>query len=81
MFDLREYATSFVWFVVGLFIIIWQFLFPDLIPNLVMASIKPSNAYGVNALLKAFLIVYTYSGLASFIISIMTAFFTYRRSH
>lgn len=77
----KEYATSIVLFVVGIFIIFWQFIFPDLIPDLVMASIKPDNFVGVNFLLEAFLLLYRLSGLASFITGIVTAFFTYKSNH
>lgn len=79
----REYASSIVWFVVGIFILFWQFILPDPIPDLVMGLIKQDNSIfvGLDFTLKAFLLLYTISGFASFIAGIATAVFTYKRSH
>ena len=77
---LKKYAASLVWFVIGLFIILWQFVLPDPIPELVMNLIERDNSMfiGLDFTLKAFLTLYIVSGMISLIIGIVTAILAYR---
>ena len=79
---MRKYAVSITWLVAGLIIIIYQFVFPDPIPELIMKLIERdnSNFVGLDFVLKAFFLLYMISGMASLFIGIVTAFFAYRRS-
>lgn len=80
---MREYAASIVWFSAGLIIIIWQFVFPDPMPELIIKQLERDNSsfVGLDFVMEAFLLLYIISGFVSFIIGIVTMFFTYRRSH
>lgn len=81
MFDTRKYAASIVWSVIGVIILIWQFVFPDPIPELIIKLIERDNSafVGLDITLKIFLLLYTVSGMASLLIGIVTAFITHKR--
>ena len=80
---IQEYTSSLVLFVIGIAILIWQFIFPDPIPDLVTRLINQgySEFAGLDFTLKAFLLFYTISGFISIVASFMTAFLTFIRSH
>ena len=79
---MKQYAVSITFSVVGLIILVYQFVFPDPIPDLVIKLIERDNSMfiGLDFVLKAFLLLYMISGIASLFTGIVTALFIYKRS-
>jgi hypothetical protein len=77
-----KYTISFICFLYSIFILIFQFLFPDLVPDAIQKAIDnaPPEQIGLVPTLNAFLIFYTWSGLISFIVGIVSAVVKYFRS-
>ena len=67
--------------VLGLSIIIFQFLLPDLVPNTIDKALSQDNSQyvGVDILLKVALIVYLFVGYILFIGGIVASFISYKR--
>jgi hypothetical protein len=79
---IKKYIVSFICFGITVLILIFQFKFPDLVPNVIQNNIDntPSEQVGLVPLLKALLSLYNWSGLISFITGIIIAVVKYLRS-
>jgi hypothetical protein len=78
----KKYALSFILFIVSIAILIWQFVFPDPVPDIMKDLIAKAHPeqIGLKPSMQAFLFVYTWSGLISFIGGIVNAVIVYFKS-
>jgi hypothetical protein len=79
---INKYTVSFVCLVITIFIVIFQFIFPDLVPEAIQNAIDNAHTeqVGIVPILKTFLLLYTWSGIISFISGIVSAVIIFIKS-
>ena len=76
---IRKYAVSLILFIITILILIWQFIFPDPVPEYLQKLIDNTHPEqtGLKPLLEAFLFIYIWSALITFLAGIVTAIIKY----